>query len=137
MPGVQFPFSTATEDERLAAISNQIGKCAPDVFSPAAFLIACLSVGQPKHAPASAACSRKAVLTSSFAKAELRAQLLLMHPFIFFAPVVLMLLHSYADVMLAEAIHMLFVRVGPSPFQPFSRLLAVHSHITQTPAIAQ
>jgi hypothetical protein len=48
-----------------------------------------------------------------------------------------MLLHSYADVMLAEAMHMLLVRVGPSPFQPFPRLLAIHSHITQMPAIAQ
>jgi hypothetical protein len=70
MPGVQFPFSTATEDERLAAISNQIGKCPPTCFLLLQFLDACLSVGQPKHAPASAACSRKAVLTSSFAKAE-------------------------------------------------------------------
>jgi hypothetical protein len=70
MPGVQFPFSTATEDERLAAISNQIGKCPPTCFLLLQFLDACLSVGQPKHAPASAACSRKAVPTSSFAKAE-------------------------------------------------------------------
>ena len=55
----------------------------------------------------------------------------------YFLPLLLMLLHSYADVMLAEAMHMLLVRVGPSPFQPFPRLLALHSHITQTPAIAQ
>jgi hypothetical protein len=38
MPGVQFPFSTATEDERLAAISNQIGTCARrHVFSCCSF----------------------------------------------------------------------------------------------------
>ena len=44
---------------------------------------------------------------------------------------------SYADIMLAEAMQMLLVRVGPSPFQPFPRLLALHSHITGMPAIAR
>jgi hypothetical protein len=44
---------------------------------------------------------------------------------------------SYADIMLAEAMHMLLSRVGPAPFEPFPRLLAVHKHITQMPAIAE
>jgi hypothetical protein len=44
---------------------------------------------------------------------------------------------SYADIMLAEAVHMLLIRVGPSPFQAFPRLLALYSHITRMPAIAR
>lgn len=45
--------------------------------------------------------------------------------------------YSYADVMLAEAMQMLLTRVGPAPFEPFPRLLAVHSQVTQMPSIAQ
>jgi hypothetical protein len=74
MPGVQFPFSTATEDERLAAIYNQIGNVPVDIFSPAAVFGFLLSRRQPKRALASAACSPPVALISTFAKVELRAQ---------------------------------------------------------------
>jgi hypothetical protein len=91
MPGVQFPFSTLSEDDRLSGISAQIGEALMFAFCPSkslptsgtlfrisfcacsCLLLMSLCHDQQRRVRASHACSRLAVLICFFAKVESRA----------------------------------------------------------------
>jgi hypothetical protein len=84
MPGVQFPFSSLSEEERLTGISGQIGEalmissCSrhsiPRLLFCFSYAIS-LCRAQRTHVPASRACSRLAELICFSAKVESRAVL--------------------------------------------------------------